>query len=209
MRILLCGGLSSAEQIGRRLAMQHGPQRPLSAAFGITHYASGGSIMRKSRIEVAFGVAVPFTALLAMTGPTMAAESYDLTNCGSSTVTVISASEGLTVLNIDAKGIARSNPEKKAFDNSTFHCGLSMRIAGADWGGIGYCKFMDPDGDFIVGEQTPAGPTGGAWKFLFGTGKWKGITGGGKYAPLTSGKAIVPGTGQSCSRATGTYELKK
>lgn len=39
--------------------------------------------------------------------------------------------------------------------------------------------------------------------------QWKGITGGGKYVPLTSGKPIVPGTGQSCSRATGTYELKK
>lgn len=80
---------------------------------------------------------------------------------------------------------------------------------GAEWGGMGHCKFMDPDGDFVVGEQTPLGPTGGTWKFLFGTGKWQGVTGGGRYVSLTSGKAIVPGTGQGCGRATGTYELKK
>jgi hypothetical protein len=165
--------------------------------------------MQKSRFRATINVAVSFAALAAMSGTARAAESYDITNCGASTVTVISASEGLTVLNIDAKGIARSNPEKKAFDNATYHCGVALRIMGAEWGGAGYCKFMDPDGDFIVGEQIPGGPTGGSWKFLLGTGKWKGITGGGRYMPLTSGKPIVSGTGQACSRATGTYELKK
>ena len=52
-----------------------------------------------------------------------AAESYDLVNCGASTVTTISASQDLTVLSVDIKGIARSNPEKKAFDNSTYLTG--------------------------------------------------------------------------------------
>jgi hypothetical protein len=50
---------------------------------------------------------------------------------------------------------------------------------------------------------------GGKWKFLQGTGKWKGITGGGEFVLLTSGKPIVAGTGQSCVRASGTYELSK
>ncbi len=138
-----------------------------------------------------------------------AAESYDLTNCGASTVTTISASQELTVLSVDTKGIARSNPAKKAFDNSTYECGSVLRIVGAHREGSGHCKFMDPDGDFVVGHQTFDSAGGGTWKFLQGTGKWKGITGGGEFVPLTSGKPIVAGTAQACVKATGTYDLSK
>jgi hypothetical protein len=134
-----------------------------------------------------------------------AAESYDITSCGASTVTTISTSQDATVLSVDIKGIARSNPEKKAFDNSTYHCVNLLRIAGTQREGSGYCKFMDPDGDFVVGQSTQDS-TGGTWKFLEGTGKWKGITGGGKSVPLTSGRPIVAGTVQACVRATGTYQ---
>ncbi len=138
-----------------------------------------------------------------------AAESYDATNCSSSTVTTISASEELTVLSVDSKGIARSNPEKGAFDNATYQCVGVLSLAGAQREGTGYCKYMDPDGDFVVGQQTFDSSGGGTWKFLQGTGKWKGITGGGKFVPLTRGKPIVAGTAQGCVRATGTYELSK
>jgi len=165
--------------------------------------------MKTSNFTIAISALVPFAMSLAASGTAAAAQSYDLTNCGAATVTVISASKALTVLNIDSKGIARSTPAKKPFDNTTYHCGLTLRIAGAERSGTGFCKFMDVDGDYIVGEMTPLTPTGGAWKFLAGTGKWKGMTGGGKYAQLTRGKPIVPGTSQSCGRATGTYELKK
>jgi hypothetical protein len=138
-----------------------------------------------------------------------AAESYDTTLCGASTVTTISASAELTVLSIDTKGIARSNTAKNAFNNSTYQCAGVLSIAGAQREGRGYCKFMDPDGDFAVGQQTFDSAGGGTWKFLQGTGKWKGVTGGGEFVPLTSGKPIVAGTAQSCAKATGTYELSK
>src|SRR5512147_566691 len=59
-----------------------------------------------------------------------AADSYDLTNCGAATVTTLSAGQDVTYLSIDTKGIARSNPEKGPFDNSTFHCANVVRIAG-------------------------------------------------------------------------------
>ena len=165
--------------------------------------------MKKSTFTIAISALVPFAMSLAASGAAGAAQSYDLTNCGSATVTAISASKALTVLNIDFKGIARSTPAKQVFDNSTYHCGVTLRIAGAERSGTGYCKFMDTNGDYIVGEMTPLTPTGGAWKFLVGTGKWKGMTGGGKYVRLTRGKPIAPGTSQGCSRATGTYEVKK
>ena len=138
-----------------------------------------------------------------------AAESYDATNCSASTVATLSASPELTVLSVETKGIARSTPEKRAFDNATYQCVSVLSLAGGQREGTGYCKYLDPDGDFVVGQMTHDSTGGGTWKFLQGTGKWKGITGGGKFVPLTSGKPIVPGTAQACVRATGTYELSK
>ncbi len=76
--------------------------------------------------------------------------------------------------------------------------------------GLGYHKFMDPDGDFVVLETTRApGETEANVKFLEGTGKWKGIKGSGKVRAITSGKPITAGTIQGCSRFTGTFELPK
>jgi hypothetical protein len=138
-----------------------------------------------------------------------AAESYDITNCFVSTVTTVSATEELTLLNTDNKGITRSNSANKAFDDATYQCTSVVKIAGTQRSGLGYCKFMTPDGDFFVGEQVLDSTGGAKWKFLQGTGKWKGITGGGEAVPLTSGKPIVAGTAQGCVRATGTYELSK
>jgi hypothetical protein len=147
-------------------------------------------------------------ACSALTSAANAAESYDLTNCNASTVTTLSASDELTVLGIESKGIARSNTANKAFENSTYQCVNLVKVTGAQREGTGYCKFMDPDGDFVVGVQT-FNASGGTWKFLQGTGKWKGITGGGEFVVLTSGKPIVAGTSQGCARANGTYEFSK
>ena len=139
-----------------------------------------------------------------------AAESYDLVNCGASTVTTISASQDLTVLSVDIKGIARSNPREEGLRQLDVpHWANVLGIAGAQREGSGYCKFMDPDGAFVVGQNTLDSTGGGTWKFLQGTGKWKGITGGGKFVPVTSGKPTVAGTGQGCVRASGTYELSR
>lgn len=151
----------------------------------------------------------PYAILVAVAAVANAVESYDVTNCGASTVTTVSATEELTVLNIDTKGITRSNSANKAFDNATYECASVVSIAGAQRKGLGYCKFMVPDGDFVVGEQVLDSTGGGKWKFLQGTGKWKGITGGGEFVLLKSGKPIVAGTEQGCVRASGTYELSK
>jgi hypothetical protein len=151
----------------------------------------------------------PYATLVAAVAAANAVESYDVTNCGASTVTTVSATEELTVLSIDTKGITRSNSANKAFDNATYECASVVSIAGSQRKGLGYCKFMVPDGDFVVGEQVLDSAGGGKWKFLQGTGKWKGITGGGEFVLLTSGKPIVAGTGQGCVRASGMYELPK
>jgi hypothetical protein len=48
-----------------------------------------------------------------------------------STVITVSATEELTVLSIDTKGITRSNSANKAFDNATCECASVVSIAGA------------------------------------------------------------------------------
>jgi|HubBroStandDraft_4_1064222.scaffolds.fasta_scaffold147080_2 hypothetical protein len=104
-------------------------------------------------------LSIPYTTLVLAAGigslaaAANAAESYDLTNCAASTVTTVSATEELTVMSLDNKGIARSNSANKAFDNATFECAYVVSVAGAQRSGLGYCKFMAPDGDFFVARR--------------------------------------------------------
>ena len=136
------------------------------------------------------------------------AEPYDMTNCGSGETTMLVASKELVVYGWDLKGIVQDNLDTKAFANMSYQCvGVTKIVAGKPKG-QGTCKFMDKDGDFLVGDIISAPPEG-TWKAFYGTGKWKGITGGGKYMYITNSNPIVDGTFQVCTRATGTYELPK
>jgi len=146
--------------------------------------------------------------ILALGLPFAQAEEYDITNCGSAIMTTLYTSNELTILTMDNKGIVFSNSPDKTFENFTYQCVGVLRVAEGKPIATGYCKYLSPEGDIIVGEFYNVGPDGN-WKFSHGTGKWKGITGGGKSKPIASGNPIVPGTTQSCMRATGTYELPK
>jgi len=132
---------------------------------------------------------------------------FDITDCGSGTITMVSVSKELTVFGFDLKGISRSNHENKVFDNCTFHAVGVMRIMAGKRTETAYFKIMDPDGNIIVGEITRVETEESTWKFLQGTGKWKGITGGGKGRTIAGGKPITVGTFQACFRHTGTFEL--
>jgi hypothetical protein len=137
-----------------------------------------------------------------------AEQQYDITDCGSMTFTVNSASDELTIVTFDFKGIARSNSDNKIFDNFTvFYVGVSRNMAGKQ-SAYGYSKYMDPDGDFVVMESIREGEETHC-KFLQGTGKWKGIKGEGKVRRIAIGKPISPGTSQYCTRHIGTFELPK
>lgn len=163
--------------------------------------------MHSARLAAAVVGMILATCLLSVT-PVSAAEEYDITNCGASTITTLSSSAEMTLLAIDTKGVAVSNHPKKAFDNSSFHSVSLVRIVAGQRMGTIFSRFLDADGDAVVGETTIA-PTEMTWRFLEGSGKWKGITGGGKALPLTNAKPILPGTAQGCLRATGTYEIRK
>ena len=66
------------------------------------------------------GVATLF-GLLLFIPVAQAEQSFDCTQCGSSTQTILSATEELTVRSVDFKGIIMSNLENKVFDNMTTH----------------------------------------------------------------------------------------
>jgi len=133
-----------------------------------------------------------------------AEQPFELTDCWSAKVTMLSKSKELTVLSSDVLGMTMS--ENKLFNNLTSNC-LCLRcyIAGKQKSTC-YSKFMDADGDFFITEATQSG-----WKFLQGTGKFKGITGGGKGSFTASNRKrpIRPGMLQGRLKMTGTFELPK
>ncbi len=150
--------------------------------------------------------AVMFSGALAFGVAAHAEETYDITNCWSGTVTMVSAHKELSVYSAELRGISRSNQEGGAFDNNSFHCVGIGQIIPSTSIRRGYCKYMDTDGDFVVG-QYERDDKGGKWEFLHGTGKWKGIKGSGTNRDVAKGKPITPGTFQACGRATGTFTL--
>ena len=136
------------------------------------------------------------------------AENIDMMSCGVGNVNVIVATDDLTVMSMEGKGINLDNYGNKTFDNTTYQYGALFKIDKGNWSGSMVCKYMDPSGDIWVVDITQVGMERD-WKFIYGTGKYKGIAGGGKAVPITKGKPISPGTTQSCFKITGTYELKK
>jgi hypothetical protein len=155
-------------------------------------------------LVIAFGL-VMFISI------TQAQQPFDITFCGSTTITqTVLESKDLTITTFEGKGTVRSNPENKAFDNSSYHLlGVSLQMADKVTN-FGYSRYMDSDGDFVVQENfLSLDGKEATWKFLYGTGKWKGIKGSGKTTGVIRPKPIAPGTRQGCLRSTGTFELPK
>ena len=137
-----------------------------------------------------------------------AAQLIDCLICLDMTISPVVATQDLTIMGLEGRGIVIDNTESKFFDNSTVHLVGLMKI---DKGRVTRSmlgKYLDPSGDFYVIEISQVG-TENSYKFIYGTGKFTGITGAGKTFPLTKGKPVSPGTSQSCSKITGTYELVK
>ena len=151
---------------------------------------------------VAFGLVMFFPVANAEEKPII------IISCRSGTATVLSGSKELTVYSYELKGIDLGSNEDKTFENFTHRCMGVSRVVGGEVLSDGYCKYMDPDGDyFIVHFSGPTGPKACPWTFLQGTGKWEGIKGGGTAQQFTKGKEIAEGTFQFCSKIEGTYEL--
>jgi len=146
-------------------------------------------------------------ALFLLISIAQADEPYDLTMCMSGQTSMLFASKELVIFNFQGDGMTMSNHENKKFHGTSYRCLGTNRIEKGVQQQIVYCKYMDADGDIVVGEGIRTGSEG-TWKFLHGTGKWQGITGGGAIGvPVASGKSISEGTFQVCQRAKGTFSL--
>jgi hypothetical protein len=152
-------------------------------------------------IVLCFGLAMFISVVQAET-------PFDFMYCGSQTNTMVSTNKEMTIIAMDGKGIVISNHENKVFDNFTYHFVGVVRVTDVKRTGMGYTKYMDPDGDMIFQEFTMDAMESGI-TLLQGTGKWKGITGTGKSVPVTRGKPITPDTAQSCRRIIGAFEFPK
>jgi len=155
-------------------------------------------------------LAVTLLISLIMICPVVNAEEKPMSiiSCRSGNVDMLSASKELVVYGYEVKGIDLGTDEDKTFENFTHKCIGVTRIAGGPPWTDGYCKYMDPDGDFfLVHARGEMGPKGLPWKFMQGTGKWGGIKGGGLVHNMTKGKPIEEGTAQFCIKIEGTYEL--
>ena len=137
-----------------------------------------------------------------------AEQRIDCLLCSDAKMTTIVESGDLIVMAYESKGIVIDNTESKFFDNDTVHGVGLMKIDKGKLTGNFINKHMSPNGDFYVLEGSMVGAEID-WKFIYGTGKFKGITGPGKSFRVTKGKPVSPGTSQSCTKVTGTYELKK
>jgi len=166
-----------------------------------------------TRIATVLTVAVTIVFGFVMFVPVARAEQpFELTDCWSAKVTMLSQSKEFTILSTDVLGMTMS--ENKLFNNLTSNCLCLRCFINGKQKGTCYSKFMDADGDYFITEAirtgTEVGP-GSTWKFLEGTGKFRGITGGGKASFTASNvkRPIRPGMLQGRLKMTGTFELPK
>lgn len=137
-----------------------------------------------------------------------AEQPFNIMGCSSGTFTGLSENSALTVFNIVGKGIAWGVTGFKNFNELAWQFLADVRIMDGVTKGMGYYRFMDPDGDYFILEG--AGNTvleGGTWKFVNGTGKWKGIFRKGKSKFIMRGKPLSVETEQYWCRIIGTLEL--
>ncbi len=154
-------------------------------------------------------ILLSFVCLVLFLPTAQAEEKYEATICSSGTVTVFHDSKDLApVMGISLNGIITSQSEHKFLDNVTGHCEIVWRGAGENRLALGYCRFIDPEGDILIMKWEATGKEA-VGTFLEGTGKYKGIKASHKSETFAQGKPPMKGAYASCNKLTGTYELAK
>jgi hypothetical protein len=137
-------------------------------------------------------------------------QTYDVDACVSMDYSPLVQSKEITILNLDGKGIMRSNNESKVFDNCTIHTQGVAVIEGKNMTVYAYMKYLDPEGDYVIFRYTQnPGEKAATTTIMAGTGKYKGITGGGKAKRITRGKPVAAGTNQFCNNHKGKFTVPK
>jgi hypothetical protein len=140
-------------------------------------------------------------------GPAAAQQAYSTLECRAGTSTQLArGDDGTVIFGIDQRGVLQTTHESKMFHNWTQRCVGSIATIGGKRSGSGYCRSLDPAGDYVLSQWTvdEQKPGTGTYRLLYGTGKWKGISGGGTYESSGAFRAVDEGTYQNCITAKGT-----
>jgi hypothetical protein len=133
--------------------------------------------------------------------------AFDYVHCGNEKYTQLDTpTSSVRAVGVEGWKIVASSTTKD-FENATLHCLGYWRDVEGKVASRGVCKGTDPAGNTWIGEWELTAPGEGTFVFLNGTGKFKGIGGGGRWKTVARGKPITEGTGQLCTRDSGTYTL--
>ena len=137
-------------------------------------------------------------------------EGFQVMGCCTGKIVVLSETKSLTVYTMVGEGEAWGTQGAVTFKDMKWVFTATMRTVDDHSIGIGYCKFIDPDGNYFILEATgDAISKGGEWKFLHGTGKWSRLEGelGGRV--IFQGRPLEMETEKYWCRIIGTLNLPR
>ena len=134
--------------------------------------------------------------------------SFDVTNCGSGTNSVVEISKTARFNSNESVGVTRSNPPGGFLDMTTYHCmSLGVTLDGK-YTGHTYCEGVDKDGDRYMSHLWTEASQTTQSEVITGTGKYEGMTRKGTSQTLGQFPSVKPGATAGCGRQTGTYKMR-
>lgn len=153
------------------------------------------------------GIAVIF-GLFIFASMVQAQQTFQVMGCSSCKVVNLSEGKVLTIYSMTGNGPAWSATKSKIFDDMKWEFVATICVKDVKTTGIGYYKFTDSDKDYFILEATGGAIIeGGAWNFIYGTGKWEGAKGTLKGRTTFRGRPLSTETEQYWCRIIGTLEL--
>jgi len=168
-----------------------------------SHISRVELVMRKWKIVI-----IVFFAMTMFGSMVQAQHTFEAMGSSSCKVLALSEGKALTIYSLTGTGPAWSATRTKVFNDMKWEFVATITILGGETKGVGYYKFIDPDGDYFILEANGAAITeGGTWRFLYGTGKWIGATGELRGRTTLRGRPLSVATENYWCRISGTLEL--
>ena len=156
---------------------------------------------------LAIGVSIALSYAVATSAGELPKEiDYHNMHCYGGEITATKHDDSHMVYTIHITGVSRSQKAEDPIGMLSSQCLGTGSVINKTSTSMGYCEFIDSDGDKFLGTYERTGPTGD-WKILSGTGKFTGMTGGGPYDQIRAPRGLMIGTFSGCSDARGTYRL--
>ena len=162
--------------------------------------------MAKLTLSIIFGLAFVLADAGGAAAELAKKSKYDVTLCWGGELHVVPHAKGYMAGTYRLTGATRSNGGGGLFDKDSFECIGVFHYLDKEPGHIGFCQFVDKDGDKVFGKDV-RNKAVYTFEFVSGTGKYQGIKGGGKTERIGAYPSARKGTAQGCARTTGSYTL--